>query len=262
MKNITFLLAILLSNVLCGMDVKQRSIIEELGILPKEIKDDIASELVVCMLGYKEWWYLDKIFDHNFDPINAINYHPSGKHLVLSERYGKVRMINMVTQKCRSFDQGNWIFFKCNPPSGKRLTIDGGIMRIFHTSTQTECASFNHSGSLSAVCCHPSGMQLATASCDNKVRIFTQYTNYTAEQLVLKKLLLTWLLIEKPDKKINSSSALLADVAVKFGIQETELIATWKSFPESLSSALWRTMQYKIQKYGKNKGLWDVCSIF
>jgi len=91
-----------------------------------------------------------------------------------------------------------------------------------------------------------------------KNKLYADYSLWTLEQLLLKKILNTWILVEKPDKNISSYKLLLRDVAKKFKLTEKELKLIWKSLPDYIQSALWESLYRKIQQYGK---ITDKCII-
>jgi hypothetical protein len=137
--------------------------------------------------------------------------------------------------------------------SGKFLTLSlGNDATIFDLQTLKEIDSFSHPSG--HICFDAS--EAYVISSDNrpnmrKTHIFSQYNDYTLEQLLLKKTLLTWLLIEKPNKKIRTHQYLLEDVTLKCSIPY-DLLEIWETFPHNMQMALWRTMEYRIQKYGKD----------
>jgi len=84
------------------------------------------------------------------------------------------------------------------------------------------------------------------------------YEEDTLEQRILKIALNKWILIEKPDKELITRDMILSDVALKCFepssyITKDILTNIWLTFPRNMRRALWRTLRYKIQKYGKNK---------
>lgn len=136
-------------------------------------------------------------------------------------------------------------------PCGNFLGIgSGNTAYIYNLVTNNTATSFTHTNEVDATCFDFSGKFFATGSTDC-ANIFARHDTWTLSQSLLKKVLLTWLLIEKPNKKINSINLLLADVAEKCELLEDELDTIWKTFPEPMQSALWRTMWEKIGCYGK-----------
>jgi WD40 repeat protein len=140
----------------------------------------------------------------------------------------------------------------CFDFSGKLFaTGSNNITNIFDIQSHKKIASFTGNDHIKSIYFSPSGELIITTLCNNSF-LFIHYENFTLEQLLLKNALLTWLLIEKPDKKIDTLERLLADVvASKCAISYEELKKTWFTFPENMQDAILRTMQYKIQKYGK-----------
>lgn len=125
------------------------------------------------------------------------------------------------------------------------------LARIYEYSTRKHLASFRHNTYVNDETFDPSGKYVTTASNDGNARIFKRHDTITIPQVMLKNALLTWLLIEKPDKKIESLEQLLTDVEKKYELSYEELITTWSSFPETMQGALLRTMLHRIQEYGK-----------
>ena len=77
------------------------------------------------------------------------------------------------------------------------------------------------------------------------------YEGWTLEQLLFKRILHTWLLVEKPDKNIFFYKLLLGDVAEKFKLNKKQLTRIWKTLPDYMQSALWESLSKKIQRHGK-----------
>lgn len=266
--------------------------------LQHTISSDAKREIINhASLNLKQWWYLDKIFEHK-NYITAICFDHSGNLLATASSFidGKARIFDIQKhQEITSFDYGNYKFASvCFYPSKEYLEIAslcGKVHRfdiqkhtkvlsyqlddsnyldyfrqpgkliatvslfdkvhIFDKQTHQEIDSFSPGSPPYSACCDVEGKLLAIASHDNKVRIFARYDDYTLEQLLLKKALLTWLLIEKPNKKIDTLGHLIEDVALKCTIPYKELITMWSTFPKNMQDAIWKTMSYKIQKYGK-----------
>jgi hypothetical protein len=80
---------------------------------------------------------------------------------------------------------------------------------------------------------------------------------------MLKKIILLWLQVKKPDKKIISIEALFTDMAQLFSkkneetkfllstLSQKELRSTWKTFPINMQYAMWNTIKDRINRYGK-----------
>ena len=92
---------------------------------------------------------------------------------------------------------------------------------------------------------------ILTASHDNTARIWAQYTEWTIDQLLLYKLLFTWILVEKPNKKIDSVPNFITQAIGYSGCNKNELTTTWNTFPPAVQKHIWSTVNYIIQKYGK-----------
>ena len=117
-------------------------------------------------------------------------------------------------------------------------------------------ASFCHDKPVNSACADRSLNILITASCDHKARIFAAHTNDTLDQRMFKAALNKWILIEKPSKELTTRDMILSDVATKcfdshLNITGNALTNIWLTFPRDMRKALWRTLHYKIQKYGK-----------
>lgn len=187
-------------------------------------------------------------FQYGTSIISAC-FDQSSRFLATVSHDHKTDIFDTQTQKNINFIWGHSINFD---HTGKLLaTISDKTARIFEIETDTEeTYFFQHSDSVNSACFHPSEKLFATAW-NNTVGIFARYDDYTADQLLLKKALITWLLIEKPDKKIDILEKLIADVSLKCTISEEELCKTWKTFPKNMCIAIWMTMLYRIQTYGK-----------
>ena len=249
-KTIILIIVLYLNSTLIGMEIEPKHNLIQL--LQQFAHNDVKQE-IINHIKPKQWWYLDKVFKHNGRVYPT--YSNSSEKLCAIARDGTARIFDRQTKKeIASFAHGVWIYSACLDPSEKLLTTASWDRkaRIFDRETQKEIASFLHSDRVNSACLDPSGKLLATASNDGKVHIFAQYDDYTLEQLLFKKALLTWLLVEKPNKKIDTLDNLIKDVALKCTIPYEELIKIWSTFPEKMQNAIWRTMHYKIQKYGKD----------
>ena len=194
-------------------------------------------------------------FDHG-NWLNSVSWNNDSTCLATGSRDKKVRIFDVETRKLVAcFDHGdcvnsvNWN----NDSTCLATGSDDKKARIFDIKTQQLVACFDHDDWVNAVSWNNNGTCLATGS-DNKARIFEWHKNATIAQLVLKYALLTWLLIEKPNKKITTRDQLLLDVAYKCGLTEKYATDIWKTFPKPMQKALWRTMEYRIKKYGKEHG--------
>jgi WD40 repeat protein len=123
--------------------------------------------------------------------------------------------------------------------------------RIFNIETCQEMCAFRYKHYVNSVCFNQSGKLFTTVSDNRTIDIFKQYDDYTLWQIILKDTLFTWLLIKKPNKKINSVKKLLQKVSATSSCSYKELITIWSTFPEYMQNAIWATMHYRIQKYGK-----------
>lgn len=129
---------------------------------------------------------------------------------------------------------------------------------IFDVKNQQKIASFVYNNvDLRSVELTSNGSCVAAVSEDNKIRIFTECSKPTLAQILLKRAFRTWLLVEKPDKKIVNQSTeaaqafLLADIACKCFFSEEKTISAWNSFPKSMQEAIWKNMERNIFFYGK-----------
>jgi WD40 repeat protein len=165
----------------------------------------------------------------------------------------KVCIFDLCQQKeIISFDHDNEIC-SIHFDSGNLLaTSSYNSAHIFDLRQQRKIISFNHDDKVNTVCFNPSGNVLVTGSKDGKARIFARYDDCTLEQLQFKHALLAWLLIEKPNTSIDTIKKLLLDVAQKHAYAYDKLHKIWKTFPQNMQNAIWRTMHHRIQKYGKD----------
>ena len=282
---------------LTGMELQRKQLCNLIP-LQHTISNDVKREIINhANLNLKQWWYLDKIFEHS-SYITSICFDPSGNLLATASSFinGQARIFDIQKhQEIASFNYGNYRFASvCFYPSKEYLEIAShsgkvqrfniqkqqrvlsyelddsdyldyfsrpgrfiatvslfGKVHIFDRQTYQKIDSFSPGSPPYSACCDVEGKLVATTSDDHKIRIFARYADYTLEQLLLKKALLTWLLIEKPNKKIDTPENLIKDVALKCTIPYKELITMWSTFPKNMQDAIWKTMSYKIQKYGK-----------
>ena len=184
--------------------------------------------------------------------VLALNFDSTGKQLAIGSKE-RVDIISIDTpHKIISFPHPNIVLAVWFSPCGKQLaTGTHGQARIFDINTQKEIASFSNPYGVASICFDSINNFLATMSTDHIMRTFTRHDAWTFEQLSLKQLLNQWLLIEKPDKGINTPDILLTDIARKFDLRKKYLENIWQQLPDLMQYALWQTMKYKIDKYGK-----------
>ncbi len=261
-KIIILFIALHLNSMLFGMEVEQKhSLIQLLQPIDKHITENIMN---LTTLRPKQWWYLYTTKQIN-SPI--ICFDPSETFLITMNNYKeKIRMFNIKTRQeinlyphatsyyVASFSSASF------DSSGKFLakTVDKNT-DIFDLQTLQKINCFSHE--IPCICFESSEKYFATtpeSSNLQEIHILAQYNNYTLEQLLLKKALLTWLLIEKPNKKIITVEALLEDVALKCAISY-DLLEILSTFPKSMQDALMETMGSRIQKYGKENN--ENCTI-
>ena len=195
----------------------------------------------------------EAVFTHD-NRVRSICFNSSGTQLATACSDKRARIFDVKTKKEEAvFEHDDCVFSVCFNPSGTQLATGSWDRkaRIFDIKTKKEETVFEHDDWVRSVCFNPSGTQFAISCDDKKARIFARYDDYTVEQLMLKKALVTWLLIEKPNQYITTREALFADVAEKCDISVDGLVATWKTFPEDMQAAILRTMQHRITRYGK-----------
>lgn len=211
-------------------------------------------------------------FPHE-DNVNSVRLSPNDNNqLATASSDSSVRIFDLITNKEVVVLQHNHcVNGVCFNPHGSQLAtasddIYGSLffpilskapskIRIFTLTTNQEVASFQHNDYVHSMSF--SHNQLATASYDKIVRIFTRYTTWTFKQSLLKKITTLWLCVEKPSRDITSVELLFKTLQSKFGLDYQELCDIWKTFPENMQLALWRTIDYKIKKYGKEKSIID-----
>ena len=209
-----------------------------------------------------QWWYLNTVNEYYGGPVSSVRFNPSGTVLTSISGYKETHIFNLqLHQQIASFHHGAPVCSVCFNPTVLATGSRDNKARIFDIQSQQQITSFDHDDWVSSVCFNSSGTLLATGSDDHKARIFARHNDYTVDQLQLKHALLTWLLTEKPNKAINSIEQLLSDIAKKHIIirpshlnDEQELVVigkVWNTFPKNMQAALWRTMLYRIQQYGK-----------
>ena len=189
--------------------------------------------------------------------VESIAFHPSKDILAVGLNDGSVCVCDMSNGTVKPT-------IKCQNPV-KLITFhednDFIVMRLVDNTvcirdilTGTLIQYFRHNIPVQSVG-WLDGDCVITKSGNLVTRKYEQYSNYTEEQLGLKHRLNNWLLIEKPDKQINSLEKLLVAVAQKNGLSYQDTVTIWQSFPRSMQDALLRTMLFRIQRYCKGNGL-------
>lgn len=186
--------------------------------------------------------------------INAVCFEPTQDHIAIGSPIGKISLFHIKSGEKIMFPSCKAAISTIRFNTQETRLVIGsfdGKMHVFDIENKRKIASFAHDEAVNSVFFNNAGNLLASACSDKKARIFRRYEHWTLEQLVFKKILHSWLLIEKPDKKIDSLILLSADIEHKFGLKKEELTTIWMALPEALQSALWRTLQHKIQQHGK-----------
>lgn len=243
-----------MNSMLFGMKAKPKhSLIQLLQPIAQEIKQNI---ITLTNLTLKQWWYLN---EKNKINTQTACFDPSKQFLITMSFYDGTRMFNIKGQHQEldfiSLFDNRYASSICFDSSKKFLAISSHIHTdIFDVRTFQKINSFAHESGYVCIDSSEKYFAIKTRSREEsfkEILIFSQYNDYTLEQLLLKKALLTWLLIEKPNKKIITLKNLMEDVALKCTIPYN-LLEIWFTFPQNMQKALWRTMDYKIQKYGKD----------
>lgn len=116
---------------------------------------------------------------------------------------------------------------------------------------------------------------LAIGQNNGTIAFFKQYTHPSSEQLLLKAVISLWLLIEKPDKTIDTPEKLLQKIShyktftwhiavskrnkkayntknqTIWRLNKQQVASVWYTLPEPVRACLWNTIKRIIQTYGK-----------
>jgi WD40 repeat protein len=206
----------------------------------------------VRMFDVQEKKEVDSFSYHDY--LRSACFNNTGALLATASHDKTARMFDVQEKKeIASFPHDGCVNSACFNNTGTLLVTASNdkTARMFDVQEKKEVAFFEHDGSVNSVCFNNTGTLFATASSDGKARIFARYDIYTLDQLILKKAFNSWLLVEKPDKRLDNLEKLLADVACKHECSYDALFAAWKTFPEYMQAALRRTMQHRIQTHGK-----------
>jgi WD40 repeat protein len=168
------------------------------------------------------------------------------------------------------------VWFKHNEPvsalcfnhANTRLAVacDDGYVYIFDMIKKEKIASLKHPNYINAICFSHSDELLATTCNDGNTRIFKEnndyiadilnkHTSYTCEQMWFKNLLLNWLLIKKPDRRITTMKMLICDIAAKNKILLKTLFDTFNTFSEDIQSFIWIRMRNNINRFSKTENI-------
>ena len=195
----------------------------------------------------------EKNTSFDFDgSANSLCFDFSGKFLAIGSLY-RAQIFDIDTHKEIAYFPHHYIVYDAFfNDSGKCLATraSDGKIRIFDIATSKKVVTIAHSNNIFSMCVSPSKNILVTGSI-NEARMFAEHNKWTLEQLLLKRMLHLWLLTAKPDKNIDSINRLLADSASKFRLEKKHLHHIWQTLPDTMQSALWRTMHNKIKLYGK-----------
>lgn len=214
-------------------------------------KIDHGKVSIFAMQSHKKTHF----FSHDFS-IDSICFNPAGTLLAIGTRDSKAHIFDIkLGQEIISFNNNDYngcVDAICFSLDGNLLAAaSNNQTNIFDMQLHKEVASFTCTDDVKSICFSPSRALLISTASYKNTYIFVQHENFTLEQLQLKNAFLTWLLIEKPNQKINNLKKLISDVALKCAILYNKLIAIWRTFPKNMQTALLQTMLYKIQTYGK-----------
>jgi WD40 repeat protein len=191
----------------------------------------------------------DCLINEVFTPLPG--YFNSSKHQFITTLSNEIIVCNRIphAQTQTPLGHTDWVHSICPDTSLKFLASESHDCKAY--ITHQELCSFKYKHDVTALCVNQSGKLFATVLGIRTIDIFTQYDDYTLWQLIFRQILSTWLLIKKPNKKINTVKKLLQKISLISFIPYKELITIWTTFPEYMQNAIWKTMNYRIQKYGK-----------
>jgi len=187
--------------------------------------------------------------------ITNMYFDLSGKLITTTSRDKNIHIFNIKTDERSPFLEYHHLINGIGFDLSEKLIAiisNNKKVHVFDIQTKEKKFSFTYDEYNNIKLAVAEKLFAITSDRDNKkIHIFTRYDNYTIKQLILKNALLTWLLIEKPDKKIDSLEKLIKNIASKFEIPYDELFKIYATFPENMQKALLNTMLYKIKKHGK-----------
>jgi hypothetical protein len=199
--------------------------------LPQDIKTEIKKHVEL-----PEWWYLTKQFFHE-------DYYDTYEFIDLKSTGFTPRPENKENR------------FKIGLPEEERILNGDSIMKFYYAR---ECNFFMDINLSSCFCLQMEQPTLSKTPNKRKsiffkeVEIYAEYYDYTIPQLMMKNMLLSWLLIEKPNKKIINLQLLFENVAQKHEMHIAYFIYVWKTLPIFIRFDLWKNViRYKIERYGK-----------
>jgi WD40 repeat protein len=278
-KNFLFLTLVYLNNATLGMDAPNQNP-HLLESIPSCVRKSYNLEIIHpknIKPENKQWWYLYKTIPCK-DGVLSVCFNPSGTSLMMCARQEKIVVFDIEKNEITmEFDGTFERKLDCVDPSGKFVATYLAFprskkARIFPRipgRPLPRVVSFKHPKPIVDISFDSTGYFLATACFDKNARIFACHEDdATSEQLQLKKAMNTWVLVEKPDKlkylrdkddleaflKMLLTDITEKQIFVPYYEQLTiyeNLMKIWGTFPQNMQSSLLRTMQYKIEKHGK-----------
>jgi WD40 repeat protein len=152
-------------------------------------------------------------------------------------------------------------------PDGKTLVITwyDGKVRTYDTKTWYPIQEFIHTknNSLISLAFSLNSNMFATG-CDNKVRIYEQYSVQNLDELILLRMIYLWLAVAKHLKTITTYQHMLEDISHMFCVQgektaqheesiHPDVINTWNSLHTSIQNFIWNKCNCTIKTYGKEQ---------
>jgi WD40 repeat protein len=192
----------------------------------------------------------ERTFDTN---IASIAWNPRKDFLAKRRMDGKVELLNVTTG-----EENNYMFpFLARSigwHSNGVYLISGsydGMVTVSDIITKSVKTCWQMGTTIRSIVCHPYEDSYAIAT-EGNVKFIKRHEKYTHEQQQLKAALLTWLLIEKPNKQIGTMELLVADIAVKCGWEKQDIWRVWQTFPVLMSDSIFRTVMQRISIHGKD----------
>ena len=148
-------------------------------IFQNSLPQELQQKVITYIRDKKEWWYLDKTFQHA-GAIASVCFNSTGTQLATGSRDKQAQIFDLVThEKIVSFQHDDCVRSVCFSPDDNQLATGsaGKKARIFDLASNKRIALFHYDRCINSVRFNSTGTQLATGLAGGKAQIFDLVNN-------------------------------------------------------------------------------------
>lgn len=202
-------------------------LVDNIETLPKDVKNKILRE--TSLLGLDNIWYsFCSIGKPTFNKISALSYSQDGRYL-------------NVNYQCKHKNKtGNIIIQRDTSPTSCLLQSVPFLETYIPFRAKVQCIAYDPVRPEIAVCFK--GI--------NKVSYYRLH-QATVDEIILLKIMQTWLCLKKHSKEIKNKKLLLNQITKDLLLNKKTVLTIWNSLPAYFTSACLSKIFRQIQNYGK-----------